>query len=295
MTTTAADWVKEVEQHLGVRPANKLSAAVTDTTTGSITLTYPMGNIADGALVGVDTEVMLVWATSGQGATVERGAAGSTAATHANGAMVYVLTSSNTSQFSILRALNQDLSSLGSAGLFHMAAVEVTYNPAKAGYDLAGVTSIEDVYKVEAKVTGLTGDWRVVRNYRMARDEDTGDFASGFSLRIGEGGQSGQSVRVFYRQPFVALAGLTTDVTTTLLPASAYDIPPIGAAARLVGPREVVRNNFTSQGNSRRAEEVPARAVASSANDLWAQWNRRVGQEINDLQRRYPQLTEALI
>jgi hypothetical protein len=288
--TTAADWVIETEQHLTAgsrQELNKLNGAISTTTggTGSMTLAFDLGSIKPGAELSVDLEDFHVWATPGQTVTVERGVNGTTPAAHADGSLVYVKPRS--SKFSILRAINQSLLSMSSAGMYHMTTVEVTFNPNTAGYDLAGVTSIEDVYKVEYRVTGQTADWREVHEWSWDREANITDFASGFSLRLGQG-QSGQAVRVHYKQPFVQFTALTDNVTTTLLPASAYDMPPVGAAARLVGPREVGRNYTGSQGDTRRAEEVPSRAVAASAADLWRLWDRRLGEELMDLAQRYP-------
>lgn len=287
--TTAEDWVLKTERMLtaGAREErNKLTNAVADTTAGLITVTFPLGRIQPGAWISVDLEDMYVWSVSGQTATVERGMYGSNPATHVAGSIVQVRPKH--SKFMVLEAINDDLAALASAGLYDMAQVELTFNPQTAGYDLPGVTGIEDIYKIEAKYTGLTGDWRPVRSWSFDREANTTDFASGFTLRLNDGGESGQKVRVHYKQGFVTLPALTSDVATTLLPVSAYDIPSIGAAARLTGPREVGRNDTSSQGDTRRAEEVPARMIAASAGDLWKLWDRRVGQELNELQRRYP-------
>lgn len=291
MTTTAADWVNEAEQHLnsGSRESrNKLAAEVTDTTGQTITFTYGLGLIQPGAVIAVDLEVMHVWdvdSTAGT-ATVERGQYGSTAATHLIGSIVYV--NPKWSKFAILRAINQDLASLASAGLFKMSTVELTYSASVAGYDLTGVSNLEGIYAVEAKYLGLTADWVPIRRYLVARDQNLTDFPSGFALTLLEGGQPGQAIRVLYKSRFTALSALTTDVATTNLPTSAYDIPPLGAAARLVSPGEVGRNDTTTQGNTRRAEEVPAGAVARSGAYLWQLRRDRVNEEVRELRRLYP-------
>lgn len=289
--TTAADWISEAEQHLngGSREGlNKLAAAITDTTSQTVTLSQALGSIQAGAVIAVDLEVMYVWEvdTTAGTATVERGQYGSTAATHALGALVNV--NPKWSKFAIFRALNQELSALASAGLFKMNTVELTYSASTAGYDLTSVTNLESVYAVEAKYLGLTADWVPIRRYTVGRDQNTTDFPSGFSLTLLEGGQPGQAIRVLYKSRFTALSALTTDVSTTNLPTSAYDIPPLGAAARLAMPMEVGRNDFTTQGNTRRAEEVPPGAVARAATALWQMRNTRVGEEKTELRRRYP-------
>lgn len=291
MTTTAADWVTEAEQHLnsGSRESrNKLAVALTDTTGTTVSFTYGLGTIQEGSVIAVDLEVMHVWSVdpTGNTAVVERGQYGSTAATHLIGATVFV--NPKWPKFAIFRALNQELQSLASAGLFKMTAVERTYSPVVSGYDLTGVTNLEGIYAVEAKIVGLTGDWVRIPHYDLRRDQNTTDFPSGFSLTLREGGMPGQAVRVLYKSRFTALSALTTDVSTTNLPSSAYDLPPLGAAARLVTPREVGRNDTSTQGDTRRAEEVPAGAVARSGAYLWQLRRDRLAEELTELRRLYP-------
>lgn len=291
--TTAADWIAEAEQHLSVadKGMNKLAAAITDTTTDSITLSYNLGAIKDGQIIAIDLEVMRVWEVddTNKTATVQRGYGGSTAATHLVGSLVYV--NPTHTKFAILRALNQDILALSSAGLFSMSTVELTYNAVAAGYDLTSVTNLEGIYRIDAKYTGMTRDWQRIRDFRLARSQNTVDFPSGYALSWDHGGQPGQTVRVVYKSRFTTLSALTTDVSTTGLPTSAYDIPPLGAAARLVSPREVDRNDTTSQGNSRRADEVPAGAVRSAGAGLWAIRQNRINEERAELARLWPVLT----
>lgn len=291
--TTAADWITETEAHLNVRnkPLDKLAVAVTDVDAATITLTYNPGDaITEGAILGVDLELLYVWAfdTSTLVATVERGFAGSTRATHLINTLVYI--NPTYSKYDIFRALNQDLASLGSEGLFAMSTVDLTFSSATAAYDLTSVTNLESIYRVDAKYPGLTRDWERVRRYQIARNQNTTDFPSGFALTLLEGGSPGYAVRVSYKSGFTALTSLSSTKVSTNLPASAYDIPPLGAAARLVSPREVARNETGSQGDTRRSEEVPAGAVRASAAGLWAIRQQRVGIERAELARRYPRL-----
>lgn len=289
--TTAADWVAEAEQHLnsGSRESrNKLASALSDTTGTTVSFAFALNNIQEGSTIAVDLEVMHVWSVdpTGNTAVVERGQYGSTAATHLVDAIVFV--NPKWPRFAIFRALNQELQALASAGLFKMNTVELTYSSAVAGYDLTAVTNLEGIYAVEAKYTGLTGDWVRIQHYDLGRNQNTTDFPSGFSLTLREGGMPGQAVRVLYKSRFTALSSLTTDVSVTNLPASAYDLPALGAAARLVTPREVGRNDTSTQGDTRRAEEVPAGAVARSAAYLWQLRRDRLSDELTELRRLYP-------
>lgn len=287
--TTAANWVFDTERKINAgarQKLNKLNGAISSTTVATLTVEFDTDAIKGGAQISIDLEDMYVWSVAGQTVTVERGVNGTTPATHVDDSLVYV--NPKASKSAVLQALNQSILALSSAGMYHMATVDLTFDANTAGYNLTSVTSIKDVYMVEAKNTGLTGDWREVRDYDLDRDQSTTDFASGYSLRF-EGGQQGQLVRVHYKQPFVQLTDLSTDVTATLLPTSAYDMPATGAAARLITPREMGRNYTGSQGDTRRAEEVPSRAIAASAADQWREWDHRLGEELLNLAQLYPE------
>ncbi|MGH9251751.1 MAG: hypothetical protein ACRD0W_19855, partial [Acidimicrobiales bacterium] len=58
------------------------------------------------------------------------------------------------------------------------------------------------------------------------------------------------------------------DVTTTGLVSTAEDLPPLGAAMRLIAGSESQRNLTDTQGDTRRAEEVPAGAVSGALRNL---------------------------
>lgn len=271
--------------------ANRLNGALTNNAT-SVVFKYDTTGISPGTIIAVDLEEIRVWEISGTTASVvERGVNGTTAASHDD--LAYVSVAPKFSNFRILRAFNEELASLSSPlnGLYQMSTVEFTYNPSVAGNDLAGVTSLDQVWRVEARYSGLPGDWSPVRRWRLDRLSDTGDFASGYGLYLGEGGQPGQPVRVWYRAPFTPLS--TTDVTVDVnaasgLPASANDLLPLGAAIRLVLPREVRRNFTDAQGEPRRATEVPPGAVLQSARGLLQLQASRIAEESARLARQFP-------
>lgn len=288
--TTAADLVNRVENKLlgGARESrNKLTGSLTDSAT-TITLTYDLAALKAGAAVYVDLEGMYVWEVddTAKTATVERGQFGTTAASHDAASIVYV--NPRFPKFDILGELNNDLADLSSPanGLFQMKTVELTYSAAASGYDLTSVTDVLAVYAVEAKFTGLAGDWQPV-GFRAARNQNTTDFPSGFSVYVDDG-QPGQALRVIYKAPFAALTGLSSDMQSAGLPSSANDIPVLGAAARLLGPREAKRVQTESQGDTRRAEEVGVGGARTAAAELWQERDRRIRSEAARLGQQYP-------
>ena len=62
----------------------------------------------------------------------------------------------------------------------------------------------------------------------------------------------------------------------------------VGAQIRLMAGREVKRNFTESQGDTRRAEEVPAGAVGNSITNLLRLRRDRIQAEAARLARQYP-------
>ena len=97
------------------------------------------------------------------------------------------------------------------------------------------------------------------------------------------------SVRFDYRAPFVPATDLTDDVDTVCgLSDSLLDIPPLGAAARLLRTTESRRNQIHSQSDSRRAEEVQSGGNTDAARQMQREFEDRVAQERIRLVNRNP-------
>lgn len=288
--TTAAELVQRTETHLlGSinEKRNRLDAALGDTTTSTVVLTYDAGPIAQGARIEIDAEEMYVWAVNGQSVTVERGFNGSTAATHDDNA--HVIVNPRYPRHVILRALNDDLADLSSPsnGLYKLSTVDLTYSPAHDGYDLTDVTNLVGILDVTYEEPARR-DWTPIAGWRLRRDLPTSDFASGNAIFLPYG-FPGATVRVRYKAGFSSITYTTADVEATSgLPSSAIDIPPLGAAARLVAGREVPRNQIESQPATRRADEVPPGAIANSARALLAFRQQRIADEASRLSSQTP-------
>lgn len=287
--STCRDLIEETKGHLyaGTRePMNSLAGSH-DASTTTFNFNHEL-NFAAGAVLAVDLELVYVWSVSGLTATVARGWGGSTAATHATGALVAI--NPRFPDFTIFRALNADLADLSSPlnGLFQMKTVDLTYSAAVAGYDLTGVTDLLDVYEVRYDESGPAKQWPS-SSWLLKRNSSTTDFASGHALVLTSGVDPGATVRVSYKAPFAPLTGYTDNVQTIAgLSAFADDLPPLGAAMRLSGVREGARNIFEAQGDTRRALEVPAGAQTR----VWATFQEirrgRIEAEAARLAQQYP-------
>lgn len=291
--TTAADIIAETKRYLYSThrdPMNRLNGSLTNSAT-TVTLEFALGSITPGAYIAVDLEIMYVFSIteSALTAVVQRGMLGSTAAAHNDDSLVIV--NPKFSDFTILQAINADLADLSSPvnGLYQAKNVTLTYNPAFAGYNLTSVSDLIDILRVKYEDVGVEKIWPDITRWSLKRLSDTTDFASGNALVIYEGGQSGRDIRVAYSAPFTAFTLTTQDATTYAgLPATATDIPALGAAVRLQLTREGQRNFNESQGDTRRAEEVPPGAQLTGARGLIQLRQTRIQAEAARLTRAWP-------
>lgn len=289
MTTTAETLIQETRRHVfsGSREQVNTLAVGIGSSVNSLTTNYALRQITEGSLIEIDLELMLVLAadTTSNLLTVLRAQFGTAAGSHLDDAVITV--NPKFSRFAIFQAINEELAALSAEGLFQMVEDDLTYNPSIMGYDLA--SSVLDIYSVRYSLPGPEKSWPEITKYDLARNMPSSDFSTGNALILYEGGYSGRTVRVAYKAPFTQLSGVTDVVTTVSgLNVEALDILPLGAAARLVAPRDVKRAFTENQGDTRRSDEVPAGASMASARGLLAMRDRRVQQEIARLKRYFP-------
>lgn len=294
MATLASDLVAATKRHLlsGVREElDILAANITTTSASSFTDTDAANGIQTGAYVEIDTELMYVRSISGTTVNVLRGQGGSTAATHSSGAVVTV--NPRFPAHAVLAELNNELAALSSPtnGLYKIVTLDLTWSN-RMGYDLTSSTDVLDLLDVAWKDYGSLSNWVDVApaRYQLQRNMATSEFASGNAVIFQSGVvEPGRTVRVRYKAPFSALSLLTDDVQSVAgLPATANDIPPMGAAARLAGPGEVRRTFVEGQGDPRADGDVPVGSRLNAASWLLARREKRIGEEAARLARRFP-------
>lgn len=100
---------------------------------------------------------------------------------------------------------------------------------------------------------------------------------------------NGMPIRFDYRAPFKPATSLTDDVVFDCgLAESMIDIPPLGAAARLLRTTESRRSQIHNQGDSRRAGEVVSQANSNAAGDMAREFRQRINDEYARLIQRNP-------
>lgn len=289
MTTAATVIDRTLRQLLSgtVEPRNKLASSINSSVT-SVTTTYPLEGLRAGQVCEIDSELMYIWSTDSgtKTITVERGFNGTTAASHTADAVITVSPRFPRSQ--VLEAINDEIRDLSSPlhGLFQVKTLDLDYNGSDVMVNLTAVTSIIDLLNVSVRY--MVDDYPVARKVRLVRDVPTDDFASGYALRFDQGVFPGR-LRIVYKAPYVTASTESSDINSTGgIQDTVTDIVALGAQIRLMSPREMKRNFTESQGDTRRAAEVPAGAVASSITNLQRLRRDRIQAEAARLMRSYP-------
>jgi hypothetical protein len=100
---------------------------------------------------------------------------------------------------------------------------------------------------------------------------------------------SGTEIEFTYKAPFAMATSLDDDPVADLgLSDSMLDIPALGAAIELLYTTESRRTQVTSQGDSRRPDEVPVTSNSSIAAQLQRTYKARVQEEMSRLVTRMP-------
>jgi len=287
--STAATIIRQARRDLLsglVEERNRLQDAM-DASTTTLTVVADGKGIREGAVIEVGNELMYVWGFTAGSAEVERGYDGSTASAHAAGATITVKPRFPNKM--LFDHLNDDITDLSSPtnGLFQIKVLERQYNGSDRAIDLTGVTDIISIHEVRWKYQN--DEWPQVRRWRLSRNANTTNFASGLMLILDESVQA-SAMRIVYKAPFSPLTLFTDDITTVAgVPASLSDVLRMGVQLRAMVGREIKRNFTESQGDTRRADEVGPGAVQASWRGLAALRAQRIEAEQARLSQQYPQ------
>ena len=269
-----------------VEERNKLATGV-DASATTLTFTYPLSGLREGSVFEIGSEQFYVWTTnsSAKSAVVERGFNGTTAASHSADDIATINPRFPRSR--VLQQLNADLADLSSPlnGLFRVKTVDIAYNGSDRMVNITGATDIQNL--IDVRYRYLSDDYPIIRDVRLLSDMPTSDFASGFALAFDSYVRSG-TIRVVYRAPYGSFSAESDTVADVGGSDYLDDVLALGTQMRLMAGREVKRNFTESQGDTRRAEEVPSGAVANSMLQLQRLRRDRVMAEAARLNRQYP-------
>lgn len=295
LSITVARLVTDTETHLyGTRrpQMNKMDDSgginASDTEVG---FEFEPGGIRPGSFIEIDDEVMMVWAVRGQIATVERAQMGTTAATHADDSIIRVEPRFWRKQ--IIDALRDEISSWPPE-LYGVVQDTITVAAEKRAIDLPGAGSFSGLRLLRAQHApytdlGLTSEaWVELPHAALDANQSTASFASGVSLTWDADLRQASTLRVVLGIRFIT-SGMTssTDVGAMGLSLPMLDIPPIGAAVRLLFPAEIGRTDDAAMGRSRLAEETPPGHASRTAREMLEWRDRRLADEAKRLLNEY--------
>lgn len=287
--TTVQEAVFETREHLegmDVVEYATLNGAITSGAS-TLVLNEDTVGIERGTLLSIDEELLRVTAInhSTKTATAIRGYGGSTAAAHDDAAGVEIDPQFPT--FSVMRALKNEIRSWGPQ-LFKVTTESLAAE--EGGAVVEGVTG--EIYFVLEAGSFETDTGRWVRRHIELVRQGTSVYIQTRGHRLGT--EYDEAITVTYAQPFdVSTFTLATELGSGGLeiPTSALDLPAIGAAARLLAPREVPRTSLRQQGNPRIRQEVPPTHIIQTAAALKRWRDMRVADEATRLRSQWPYLT----
>lgn len=263
---------------------NTLGTTINSSITSVIPGFTPTPDLAIGSVIELDYEQLLVMAmasTAPYTLTVLRGWNNTTAVAHTSGIPMYV--EPRFPKQAIFNEVVQELRALPRS-IYKVVTTTLNFPANVNQINLAGATG--EVFRIlEAERKSFDGVGYPSFNLvtRLIRNQDTTDYASGYSLQIDRGRfyKEDVDVRVTYAKTLDTTTVTTaTDLQTTVgLPISAEDILTFGAASRLMYDKEALRLDFTRQGQSRNALEVPAETYAKQGQRWRMEADRRSSEE----------------
>lgn len=283
--TTVNDLIETARRHLyGMQQGqfNFLTSTINDSAT-TLTVDLNTGGIQAGVLIGIDDEIIFVKAVSGQVATVSRGWDGSTAASHTAGAIIEV--QPRFPRFAVKQALLDEINSWPKSLYQSPVPIEMAGSTTTRAYNLTSLGDFYDVLDVwRDPYTGSTAPVPVL-GWKVERKAETSDYASGKALILPVALSEAVNLRITVSKPFTTTTFTSgTDVNTTIgLATSMNDIPPYGAAWRLLAPLEIKRSFTNAQPEPRMAEEVPAGSALRTAAGMKALRDERINEESDRL------------
>jgi hypothetical protein len=254
--TTVADLIESTRRHLFTSYRAEFNFLTDTITAAATTLALdisPLTGVGRGTVLGIGDELLFVKSVSTQTCTVARGWQGTTAAAHTSGATVEI--NPRFPNAIIRDAIRDEIRSWGNQ-LYRVDSYPITATTDTA-YDLP----IDPFIQVLDVRRSSTADerWKRVTLYEVDRHANTTSFPSGCALQIQQDIPTGSTIQVTYSAPFdlTYIEDGIEAVEDIGLAESMLDIPPYGAAWRLLSTREVPRTFADAQPEARRSEEVP--------------------------------------
>lgn len=186
----------------------------------------------------------------------------------------------------LFQNVNDIIRALSSAtyGLYREASwvdkTDTTWNTYEIPPEAANMTGL---IRVSVKIPSSGDVWvEIPRNSIQYQPEHGVIRLTSYWLTSGD-------IKFDYKAPFTTAVSLTDDVVVDCgLAETMTDIPPLGAAARLLRTTESRRNQIHNQGDSRRAGEVSVTGNTRAAEEMMKDFDSRVNDEYARMLVRNP-------
>lgn len=288
--TTVADLVADVRRRVYGSMTENVNLVQTSASAGQTSFQLELG--VDGIQKGMILSSGLnVWFVKGVYSTdntvfVIPGYDNSPKTAITTGDMVYVRP--RMTDWYAFNSINDQLRRLSSpdAGLYKIGTWVAEVDPTYQTYVVpVEAENMINLLRVRWRSPGTTDVWTDVpdRYYRWVYSNEQN------IVRLLYNVPSGTDVEFIYKAPFSQATSLDDDPVADLgLSESMLDIPALGAAIDLLRTTESRRNQVSSQGDSRRPDEVSMTANSSIAGVLERDYRRRVQDEMVRLVTRIP-------
>jgi len=266
---------------------NQLSAALTDTTTSTLSFKYGLGMIQPGALLSIGTEDMYVLTSdqTSNTATVVRGVESSTAATHTT--TDFVRCNARLTDAQIFRAINDAVHRLNGDGLFRINVAEWTWQQNQPFYEFATNVNPREVGAVWFQYNPAIQDWKRADGWEYTPNLNdglnfgvTGSGAVIFFRR--DVGTPGFKAQVQYLTDLPEFVAVTDVVTNDVQSAELW---AVACSVSLTEGRETSRNSWETGQSARATQDVPAGASLGAFRGLEARYRVLVNAEKSRLFR----------
>jgi hypothetical protein len=265
------------------------------TNSGGVTTTSTQFNVgsADNLAKGIiEVDDELIWidnfnkTSSSMNAApgFGRGYMGTTAAPHAENAMVTLAPSFP--RISIKKAINDTINSYYPK-LWAVNSTTFTFNAAQTTYPLPD--DLESILFVSWQTTGSSEEWLPVNRWRADPMANAATFNTNNTINIYENIQPGRTVQVWYTTEPNTLDANTDDYAdVTGLPASTYDVTVLGACYKLLSFLDSGRINLSSAEADLNDTKNPYNSGASASRYIFALYQQRLQEEALKLSDKYP-------
>ena len=188
----------------------------------------------------------------------------------------------------LFSGLNDEIRSLSSpvSGLFALKSWTADVDPTYQSYDVpTAAANMITLLRVRYRLPGTPDVWVDLPN--QAWRWHTGTNVN--RIQLLRNIPVGTEVEFVYKAPFTAASSLSTNVVTECgLAETMVDIPPIGVAATLLRTTESRRTQIQTQGDARRADEVPVSSNTAAAGQMMRYYEARINEEYARLMARTP-------